>query len=192
MARPLSEAARAKMLRATQEIAVSCGLEAFSVEEVARRSGVAKSTIYRHFDSGDELLLTAMDQFVDEVHDADTGSLRGDLVVIMTRFVAIATEPSIRRLFTSVLYRAIGNADFGSLHDELVHERKAPMRLALQRGMARGEIDPAIDIELASTMLEGPFVARVLHERGDFRPGEVEQIVDLLVKALAPSSHRPD
>jgi AcrR family transcriptional regulator len=174
------------MLQATQEITVSRGLEGFSVEEVARRSGVAKSTIYRHFASGDELLLAAMAELVDEVDDADTGTLRSDLVVIMSQFQAIATEPSIRRLFTSVLNRAISDPGFAALHDALVHERKAPIRLALQRGMARGEIDPAIDIELASTMAEGPFVARVLHERGDFRAGEVEQIVELLVKALAP------
>lgn len=175
------------MLRATQEIAVECGLEGFSVDAVARRSGVAKSTIYRHFPTGDELLLAAMGQLTDHVSDADTGSLRGDLKVIMQQFMAIATQPSIRRLFTSVLNRANLDEHFAGLQQELVDERKAPMRLALQRGMARGEIDPMIDIELASTMVEGPFVARVLHERGDFRPGEVDRIVDLLVKALAPA-----
>jgi AcrR family transcriptional regulator len=186
MARPLSDAAHRKMLRATQEIAVAHGLEGFSIDEVARRSGVAKSTIYRHFGTGDELLLAAMGELVGEVPDADTGSLLGDLTLIMTQFVAIATQPSIRRLFTSVLNRAIDNEDFAALQEELVTERKAPMRRALQRGMARGEIDPAIDLELASTIVQGPFVARVLQERGSFRHGEVEQIVELMVKALAP------
>ena len=60
MARPLSEVARAKMLAAAHEVIVSDGLDACTVDEVARRSGVAKTTIYRHWASREALLADAL------------------------------------------------------------------------------------------------------------------------------------
>ena len=186
MARPLSTEARDKMLRSAQTIVRERGLDAFSVEAVASDSGVAKTTIYRHFASADELLLAALAATVREVHDVDTGDLRADLVELMHRYVAMATEPGIRRLFSAVLQRAAGDEDFGRLQQGLVAQRKLPLRRALQRGMAAGAVDATIDIDTAAALVEGPLVARLLHDRTGFRPGEIEQIVDLVLRAVAP------
>ena len=80
MARSLSEAARAKMLGAAADLVLDAGVDGFSVDEVARRSGVAKTTIYRHFPSAKELLVAALDQFMTAPPTPDTGSLRTDLL----------------------------------------------------------------------------------------------------------------
>jgi AcrR family transcriptional regulator len=187
MARPLSADARDKMLHAAQEIVRERGLEAFSVDAVASCSGVAKSTIYRHFASSNELLLAALSETVDEVHDIDTGDLRRDLVELMHQYVAMATRPGLHQLFAAVMQRAASDEDFGRLQQGLIAERKWPMRMAIQRGIASGRIDPTIDIEIVAALLEGPLIARVMHERGEFRPGEIEQIVELVLRAVAPA-----
>ena len=49
MARPRSEEARRKALAAATDLIVERGVANLSIEEVAARSGVAKTTIYRHW-----------------------------------------------------------------------------------------------------------------------------------------------
>lgn len=173
------------MLEAAQALVMERGIEAFTVDAVAAESGVAKSTIYRHFASANELLLAALSETVDEVPDIDTGDTRADLAALMKQFVAVATQPGIQQLFTAVLQRAACDDDFGRLQHGLACERKLPLRLAIQRGIARGDIDPTIDLELIAGMLEGPLIARVMHDRDEMRPGEIDQIVDLVLKAVA-------
>ena len=185
MARPLSADARNKMLCAAQAIVRERGVDAFTVDAVAAASGVAKTTIYRHFDSSNELLLTALSETVGEVPDIDTGDARSDLIELMHQYVAMATQPGIHQLFIAVMQRAANDVDFGRLQQGLIAERKLPLRLAIQRGMATAVIDPTIDIDLIAALLEGPLIARVMHDRGEFRPGEIEQLVDLVLRAVA-------
>jgi len=186
MPRPLSAAARDKMLRAAQAIVCERGLDGFTVDAVSSSSGVAKTTIYRHFDSSNELLLAALSETVDEVPDIDTGDPRADLIELLRQYAAMASQPGLHQLFTAVMQRAATDDDFDRLHQGLIAERKLPLRLAIQRAIASGMIDPTIDIDLVAALLEGPLVARVMHDRGEFRPGEIEQLVDLVLRAVAP------
>lgn len=184
MPRPLSTDARGKMLRAAQEIVRERGLDGFTVDAVAAASGVAKTTIYRHFESSNELLLAALSETVGEVPDIDTGDPRADLIELLVRYVSMASQPGLQQLFTAVMQRASNDDDFWRLHQGLIAERKLPLRLAIQRAIASGMIDPTIDIDLIAALLEGPLIARVMHDRGEFRPGEIEQLVDLVLRAV--------
>ncbi|MCH9020821.1 MAG: helix-turn-helix transcriptional regulator, partial [Proteobacteria bacterium] len=76
--RPRDPEADRAILQATIELLAEIGFSAMSIEGVAARSGVAKTTIYRRFDSKLELVLNAMNRSlaIDEI--PDTGSLRGD------------------------------------------------------------------------------------------------------------------
>jgi hypothetical protein len=100
----------------------------------------------------------------------------------------MASSPGLHQLFTAVMQRAAIDDDFGRLHQGLVAERKLPLRLAIQRAIACGMIDPTIDIDLVAALLEGPLIARVMHDRGEFRPGEIELLVDLVLRAVAPAN----
>lgn len=186
MVRSLSAEARDKMLSAAQVIVRERGLEAFNVDAVAAESGVAKTTIYRHFASANELLLAALSDTVDAVPDIDTGDTRRDLTKLMYQYVSMASRPGMHQLFTAVMQRAANDADFGRLQQGLIAERKLPLRRAIQRGMAAGVIDPTIDIDIVAALLEGPLIARVMHDRGEFRPHEIEQIVELVLRAVEP------
>lgn len=175
------------MLDATIAIVRERGLDAFTVDAVAADSGVAKSTIYRHFGSSNELLLAAMAETVGEVPDVDSGDVRADLRQLVHQYVAMATQPGMYQLFTAVMHRAANDDDFGRLQRGLIVERKSPLRRAIQRAMVDGVVDSSIDVDTVAAMLEGPLVARVLHDRGEFRAGEIDQIVDLVLRGVAPT-----
>lgn len=103
----------------------------------------------------------------------------------------MAQRPEMYCAFTSVLQRASVDDEFARLHAAFVAERKAPIRMAIQRGISRGEIDPTIDLEVIASLVEGPVIARVVHDRDEFRDHEIEQIVDLVLTAVRPVSDRP-
>ena len=188
MARPLSEAARAKMIQAAQAIIVEHGLDTCTIEEVARRSGVAKTTIYRHFGNADELVLAAVDEMIEDVAPPDTGTLRGDLAGVVLVFRDVVRKPFFRQFFASMLSKALIDPEFAVLYRDLQEMRHAPLRVAIQRGMARGEVDPEIDLELAMYFVQGPFVAKRMVENEDISDREIDAFLDFIVRALAPQS----
>jgi AcrR family transcriptional regulator len=75
---------RERVLTTTFELLGESGVGGFSVDEVARRSGVAKTTIYRHWPSREALVIDACSRITDEQHVPDTGSLEGDVTAILT------------------------------------------------------------------------------------------------------------
>src|SRR5215203_5293355 len=79
MARPRSEEARRKALAAAIDLLVEKGVGDLTIEEVAQRSGVAKTTIYRHWPERASLIVDTVRTSFEHVSTPDTGSLRGDL-----------------------------------------------------------------------------------------------------------------
>ena len=96
MARPLSTEARDKMVLAAQQLIGDHGVEGFTVDEVARRSGVAKTTIYRHFPNPNDLAIEAIDCMVEPFEEFDTGELRGDLLAFFGQVLPHMHEPEMR------------------------------------------------------------------------------------------------
>ena len=90
MARPRSEEAHRAVLDATVELLVEVGVEGTTLEEVAARSGVAKSTVYRHFGTREGLLASAAHRCAGSLVTPDTGSLEGDLRELFAHYTAPA------------------------------------------------------------------------------------------------------
>lgn len=191
MARPLSEEARTKMVAAAQMLIVDRGVDACTIDEVARQSGVAKTTIYRHFADADELATTAIDAMIDHVAAPDHGSLYADLREIVMAFRQVLRHESFRRLFADLLARSVHDPEFARVYEAAQEMRHAPLRLAIQRGMARGEVDPEIDLETAMYFVQGPFVAKRLIETGDLTEDEIEVFLRLVTRALSPGGTSP-
>ncbi len=182
----MSATARTKMISAAQQIITECGIGACTIDEVARQSGVAKSTIYRHFANADELAVAAIDELIEVVATPDHGALRDDLREIVMAFRGVVRHDTFRQLFASMLSRAVDDPEFAEVYHHAQAMRHTPLRIAIQRGMARGEVDPGLDLELAMYFVQGPFVAKRFVELADLTDDEIEFFLDLIVKALAP------
>lgn len=169
-----------------QDLITQRGLDACTVEEISHRSGVAKTTMYRHFASVDELALAAIGDMIEEIDVPDHGSLRADLGAVIHSFRCLVGHDAFRRLFASMLSRAVADPEFAHIYECAHESRHVPLRIALQRGIARGEVDPEIDLETALYFVQGPFVAKRLIETRDLTDHEVELFLDLIVRALAP------
>src|SRR5688572_6701128 len=78
--RPRSAEADESILRAAAELLGEHGYGALTIEAVAQRSGVAKTTIYRRWSDRPELVLATMAHLTATIVPPDNGSLRADLL----------------------------------------------------------------------------------------------------------------
>ena len=108
--RPRSAEADNAIVEATLDLLDQGGVEAVKIEEVARRAGVARTTVYRRFPSRSDLVLGACEDVVSRylrVHD--TGSVRSDVVVLHTTLIHALTRTRARHVIPNLL--ALRTAD---------------------------------------------------------------------------------
>lgn len=186
MPRPLSQEARQKAIDATLALVAERGIDGFTVDAVSRRSGVAKTTLYRHWGSGGELLVQALDCRIERLPTPDTGSLRGDLEAIFSMLATMSEDPSHRRLMLDLLSAAARDPELAAVQQAMARERTRPVRQLVSRAIERGEI-PDTDVELAALFIEGPVVARMMLSPAPLDRAEIPVVVELLARGLGAS-----
>jgi AcrR family transcriptional regulator len=139
------------------------GYEGMSVDAVALRAGVSKATIYRRFESKLELVTAAMYQVAEERKPTpDTGSLLGDLRVLLAHLGELAADPTLGCNVRMMVADGMHNPELAAVHDEFVQFRRTGTKLVLERAIARGELRPDVDLEVAADVLGGPVFYRHL------------------------------
>jgi AcrR family transcriptional regulator len=136
------------------------GIGGVSVDEISRRSGVAKTTIYRHWPSRSALLLDACSQIGAPQPVPDTGSLSGDLRVLtetLANGLRTATWPSI---LPSIIDTAERDPQVADMHAALHRNMMAPFTIAVERAQTRGELSPSRPSNEIVAALVGPLFYR--------------------------------
>ena len=192
MARPPSKTARAKLLRATAEILIKDGIGAMSIEAVTRRSGVAKTTLYRHFGGIDGLVFAAVAASVSETDGPNTGSLIGDLREIQRHYLDIASSSINREVFAWMLTRAMHSPDAAALFRKERIQPRGPTVVALQRAIARGELPPTTNIELAMHVIQGPLISKRIVDNSDLTDDEFDTMLEMTFRALVDTTAERD
>jgi AcrR family transcriptional regulator len=188
MSRPPSPTARAELLRATAELLVEEGIGAVSIEAVARRAGVAKTTLYRHFGGIDGLVFAAAAASVSETDGPDTGSLLADLREIQRRYLDIASSSTNREVFAWMLTRAMRSPDAAALFRKERIQPRGPTVIALQRAIARGELSPETNVELAMHIIQGPLISKRIVDNSDLTDDEFETLLEMTYRALTATA----
>ncbi|HEX7134741.1 MAG TPA: TetR/AcrR family transcriptional regulator [Iamia sp.] len=184
MARPRSEEAHRAALEATVELLLEAGVEGATLEEVAARSGVAKSTLYRHFGSREGLIAKAARGCVTEHPTPDTGSLADDLRYLFGRFNHNEDEQKLTQLLPLLIDAAKRDPALEAIVESVFAERKRPLRTVLQLAQLRGEIGRDLDLDTALAMVVGPFTYRRLVEQREATPEFIEAVLNGAIAAL--------
>jgi AcrR family transcriptional regulator len=163
-----------------------------SIEAVAARAGVGKATIYRRYDGKDALVAAALRTLNPalSIDLPDTGSVRGDLELLITAIARTTLDSVVGPMIARVLSAAITNPDLhGIFFAHLIQPRRAAVLAILRRGVERGELRADLDIDLAFNMLVGSIIVRILFGRLDVTqlPAVVPSMVDLMLAGIAPS-----
>jgi AcrR family transcriptional regulator len=189
--RPRSEEAHRAILAAVVELLAEHGLGGLTIEAVAARAGVGKTTIYRRWETKNELVLEAMEQLRPPGPPPDTGSLLGDLAAL----VAVQRERLQVSLLPRVIPRVLGESlEDPDLHAQLVERAVNPIRGILgeivRRALDRGELREDLDVETMIDILHASPVYALLMGRGaiDAVAGVPERVVPLLLEGVSSSS----
>lgn len=179
------------MLQTATELVLETGVRGFTVDEVARRSGVAKTTIYRHFPSSAELMITAMDSMIAPFPTPDNGSLRADLIEFIGTVLPIFSEPALRPVMLDILAESARNPEVAALHRAMMENRLGSMRAIYEQARSRGEIAADLDFDSAFTHIEGPFVARWMMRPETMGDVDIEATVGRIVGLLGAETPIP-
>ena len=161
--RPRNEAVDAAILSATLEVVGECGFDGMSIEGVAQRAGVAKTTIYRRFSSKAELLASALKQRA--IADfPDTGCSFDDLLVLTNLLRERAMSPGGLRMIGSLLCQREGSVEMvEAMRAKLIKTRRSQVSRCLEVAIERGELPAGSVIDSVPEMLFGSHLARALN-----------------------------
>lgn len=192
MARPRSEEARLRTIEATIQTLLEHGAEGLTMEEIADRSGVAKSTIYRHFGTREHLVTESVRSCVVEQPTPDSGSLADDLTELFTRYDESEETKRLNELIPLLIDGARRDADMREVLDALLVERQRPLRTVLKLAQGRGEIDPDLDLDVAVAVLIGPFTYRRMVQDAEITDEFVAAVVQTGIAALRSTAPGTD
>lgn len=90
------EEIREAILDATERLLARYGYRKMTVEDIAREVGVGKGTIYLHFDSKEEVVLSHVDRIVDRVKDRLWAIARSEATAAIRIRLMLLTRVLIR------------------------------------------------------------------------------------------------
>lgn len=175
---------RAAVFESTIELLAERGYDNLAIEGVAEHAGVAKTTIYRHWPTKEELVLGAVRSLKHPPEVLDTGNVRDDLRALMRGLAAGLRSGPLSRLLPIIVDAAERHPELRRLHRELVRERQNPSKEVLQRAVDRGELPADADVDLGVALLAGPLFYRRLISQSSIGPAFVDQVVDGALAAL--------
>ena len=136
---------RSRVLTTAFELLSESGVGGFTVDEVSRRSGVAKTTIYRHWPSREVLVIDAASRISAEQEVPDTGSVEGDVTAILANLGYLLTTARWSSVVPSIVDVAERDPEFASLHGKIQRGHAAPLRQVIERAARRGLISASAD-----------------------------------------------
>jgi AcrR family transcriptional regulator len=168
------------VLRNTLEALGQQGYAGLRVDEIAERSGVNKTTIYRRWPTRAHLVIAALTDLATPPVAVDTGYLESDLrATFMTATTLRATAVGLGVVRALIAER--GHPEVDRVLGELRERHRAPARRVLEHARRRGDLPRRVDIELLLDVLTGTINARLRERPGPLDTQWVARVVRLVL-----------
>ncbi|MGA2929502.1 MAG: TetR/AcrR family transcriptional regulator, partial [Solirubrobacteraceae bacterium] len=166
---------------AVEELA-AVGYGGVTIESIAGRARVGKSTIYRHWPDKLALIADALETFHEQmVPDLGTLSVRESVALLLRHVAQVVVDSTFSRCIPALIEGAERDERVRAFHHRYSAERRQALIDLITRGIQHGEISAAIDPELATTTLLGAIFYRRLMTGHPFDPSDVGQLVNLVL-----------
>jgi AcrR family transcriptional regulator len=183
------------VLDSTRELLAENGFDKLTVEGVAARSGVAKTTIYRRYRSKNDLALAVLLDMVDEVstqpYVADT---RAELITLVDRTVELMSTTLMGLVMKGLVSEVAADPELARVYrEQVVSNRLADVSALVERGVSRGELRPDLDPEMVTDLLLGPIYYRFFLSGAPMDSGFGKRLVSTLLPSFtAPGRSSPE
>lgn len=199
--RPRSARSHQAILDATLELFAEVGFQGLTIEGVAERAGVGKTTIYRRWSSKEDLIKDAVNQVRIEADISDTGNIRNDLLHLLKVGMEVRGKtPLLEKLFSRLMAEVKTNPEFAQFfYQHLLVSRIDQSIGMIRRAQARGALRPDLDPMLVLTLIGGPllyyvFLFDVITPMAsmNFKPEEVVDAILLGISAQPSDLSHPE
>lgn len=177
--RPRDPAAEPAILKAALDLLVERGVDQTGIEQIAKRAGVAKVTVYRRWSSKEDLLAQAIERARDDLPntaDADRPpeALPEVITELLPRWGEMLAEPRFRALTARLL--GAGPSHPRLLEAYVRHHlepRRDRIRAAMMQAQAAGVLAPTDDVDVLVDMMNGAIMQHLLLGPHPADPGEI-------------------
>lgn len=161
--RPRRASAGAEILDAALELLAERGFQAATIEAIAERAGVGRNTIYRRWDSKEELIADALQELIVDIDLRDREDVYALLLDWIRDFARVFGDPLYGRILPAVLGELQGNPAFARVYAErVVQPRYDALVGILRRAAERGDLRRDVNVEQIADLLAAPPFVRVL------------------------------
>ncbi|WP_214416346.1 TetR/AcrR family transcriptional regulator [Sphaerisporangium fuscum] len=188
--RPRSEKAEKAIIDATIDmLAEGTGVAELSIEAIAARAGVGKTTIYRRWSNKEDLVVDALATLKPPLPELPGKSVRDDII----SYLELMRQESSHARTRCIINIALGESDrFPHLAERFreiaVKPRREALRRIIQRGVDSGELRPDVDVEVAMATLSGTmlFLTKWRDLDDALSPDIAVRITDQMLTGLRP------
>jgi AcrR family transcriptional regulator len=154
--RPRSAQSHQAILQAALELLAEVGFAAMSIDAIAARAGVGKTTIYRRYASKEELVADAIESIRSDIVIPDTGNLQCDIDNLIENAAQITLSPVGRQTVAMIISSASSNPQFARIYwTKYLEPRRQAFAVVLERAKARNEIQADLDSDLIFDTMSG-------------------------------------
>jgi AcrR family transcriptional regulator len=166
------------VLTATFQLLSETGLSGVSIDAVSRRSGVAKTTIYRHWPSRSALVLDACSKLKPRSEAPDMGSLKDDVTVLALNLANRLRTARWATVLPSIIDAAERDPELADLHSLIHAEMTTAFRLVVERAQQRGELSRHRRPTEVVAMIIGPLFYRRWFSREALDEAFVKRVIE--------------
>lgn len=162
--RPRSAESHQAILEATLELVATQGIQGTSMEAIAARAGVGKSTIYRRWSTKEALIVDAINELHVRMQFIDTGHFRADLIATLKEIQhQLEAQPLLRQLLLRVFGEAQARPEFlQAFYERVFAVRVARVTKFFAQAQARGELRADLDPFFTASLILGPLIPNIV------------------------------
>ena len=170
------------------------GVHALGLNEICRRTGIAKPVLYREFGGEDGLMTEALDKYWKEVGGAlsELMSEERPFPVVLAELVRWFTEDRGKPVGCLFARMRSSPSRLGPMTTKRVESVREELRSALEawyeRGKSRGQVNTAIASTLAATFLDTQLTTAVLQMMLGESPDVIRAQAALAFQGLMPTA----
>ena len=168
-------------MRATAELLREKGPAGVTIEAVSSRSGVARTTIYRRFDSRRQLIEAAIDPVVDRPLPPIDLALEDKVRWVLEQVAELFENGLGRGTVAAIINNS--DPDFTGALRQALKQRLDAMRAQIEADIDAGQVAGQVEPDAVIGLLFGAYLGEVLRH-GEPRKGWTDDTVSLLTRAL--------
>ncbi len=175
------------IMDATVAVLQEVGYQRLTIEGVAARAGVGKTTIYRWWPTKPSLVIAAVDRHLDLPPVQPTGDSRSDVRALIQRVVDTFTTSPLGKVLPALALDLAQDPEATAQLLAMLGPRRAANAAILYSAAGRGDLPHDLDAHLLLDIVAGVMLYRSI--MGQPTSAVVDQLTDLVLDTRLPRVH---